>query len=335
MSTTSNIKRISLYLLILLIGIVMVWELAYFIPGFLFAITLYIVLRKKYFDLVDNRKWKKPIAALMLITLTLVLLALPVWIVVEILMPKIYYLMNNSTQLISKATAALDQVRHRFPQIHITDKQIQEGVQRASSMVPQVLGTTASIITNIAVAFFVVYFMFVQGREMEDRLEHILPLKQESKNSIWEETHKLIVSNAIGIPILAFLQGIVASIGYWIFNVDGFLVWGLMTGICSLLPVVGTMVVWVPICVYMFASGDAGNAIGLTLFSAIVISNIDNVLRFTIMKRIGNVHPLITVFGVLLGLQLFGIMGLIFGPLLISYFLLMIKIYRSEFGIKD
>lgn len=313
----------------------MVWELAYFIPGFLFAITLYILLREKYFYLVDERGWKKPLAAMMLITLSLVVLALPVWIVIEILMPKIYYLMNNSTQFIAKATTALDHVKQRFPQVKINDKQIQEGIQRATALLPQILGTTASIITNIAVAFFVVYFMFVQGREMESRLEHILPLKKESKNSIWEETHKLIVSNAVGIPILAFLQGIVASVGYWIFGVEGFLVWGLMTGICSLLPVVGTMVVWVPVCVYMFATGDAGNAIGLTLFSAIVISNIDNILRFTIMKRIGNVHPLITVFGVLLGLQLFGIMGLIFGPLLISYFLLMIKIYRSEFGIKD
>ncbi len=331
----SNIKRVSLYLLIILLGIVMVWELSYFVSGFLFAITLYILLRERFFYLTDERKWKKPAAALILIALTLVVLSLPVWIVVEILMPKINFLMHNSDYLIGKATHALDEIRKRFPMVDISDSQIKQLIQRASTYVPQILGTTASIITNIATAFFVVYFMFIQGREMEDRLEHILPLKRESKNSIWTETHKLIVSNAIGIPILAFLQGIIAALGYWIFNVDDFLVWGLMTGICSLLPVVGTMIVWVPICVYMFSTGDTGLAIGLTLYSAVIISNIDNVLRFTILKKIGNVHPLITVFGVLLGLQLFGVMGLIFGPLLMSYFLLMIKIYRSEFGIKD
>src|SRR5690606_3913156 len=119
--------------------------------------------------------------------------------------------------------------------------------------------------------------------------------------------------------VLAFLQSLIAILGYWIFGVDEFLIWGLLTGICSLLPVIGTMIIWVPIVIYMIATGDVGKGIGLALYCAIIVSNIDNVLRFTVMKKIGDVHPLITVFGVIIGLQMFGIMGLIFGPLLLSY----------------
>jgi predicted PurR-regulated permease PerM len=325
-----SIKRITLYLVILLLGIVIIWQLYYFIPGFLFAITLYVLLRKKYFELTA-RGWNKSLSALLLIFLTLVVLAIPVWIVVEILIPKIYYLVHNSDVLLQKATTILNQVKQRFPQIKISDAQVQDVIQRSALMVPRILGTTAGIITNTLVAFFVVYFMFKGGREMEQKITEVLPLKQENKDSIWAETYKMVMANAIGIPVLAFLQAIVAAIGYWIFGVEQFLIWGLMTGICSLLPVVGTMIVWVPIAVYMFAVGDTGQAIGLTLYSAIVISNIDNVLRFTVLKRIGDIHPLITVFGVLLGLQLFGIMGLIFGPLFISYFLLMVRVYQAEF----
>jgi predicted PurR-regulated permease PerM len=82
----------------------------------------------------------------------------------------------------------------------------------------------------------------------------------------------------------------------------------------------------------VLASGKIGLGIGLILYCAIIVSNTDNVLRFTILKKIGDVHPLITVFGVIVGLQLFGVMGLIFGPLLLTYFILLIKIYRLEFS---
>ena len=326
-----NIKRISLYLLILLIGVVVVWQLYYFVPGFLLAVTLYILLRKTYFRLVEQRGWKQPLAAFILILLTILILAIPVWAIVEVLIPKVNYLITNSNQLIAKGTLMLTQIKQKFPQIQISQAQLQAGIQRAAMLLPGILGTTASVITNFVVALFVVYFMFIGGRKMEHELLEVLPLKPESKMSIWRETHKLVVSNAIGIPVLAFLQSIVAALGYWIFGVQEFLVWGLMTGVCSLLPVVGTMIIWVPIVVYMFAVGDTVHAIGLTLYSVVVISNIDNVLRFTILKKIGDVHPLITVFGVLLGLQLFGIMGLIFGPLFISYFILLVKVYKAEF----
>jgi predicted PurR-regulated permease PerM len=327
-----NIKRVTLYLIILLIGIVIVWQLSYFIPGFLFAITLYILLRERYFHLVEDRKWKRGLTSIMLIVLTLLVLALPVFAIVEILIPKVYYLVNNSEELITKGTLALNKIKQRFPEVKISDQQLQDGIQRGIMILPGVLGTTAAIITNLVVAFFVVHFMFMGGRKMEHSLVDILPLKQENKDSIWEETHKLIVSNAIGIPVLAFLQAVVAAIGYWIFGVEEFLIWGLMTGACSLLPVIGTMIIWVPVVAYMFATGATGQAIGLLIYSAVVISNIDNVLRFTLLKKIGDVHPLITVFGVLLGLQLFGMMGLIFGPLFISYFILMIKVYKAEFN---
>jgi len=330
--TAQSIKRISLYLLIVILGIILVWELGYFIPGFLLAITLYILLRNTYFRLVADQGWKRSLAALALIFLTILILAVPVWLLIRILIPKVTYLMDNSGYLMTRATAVIDDIRQRFPQLKISNEQVEQGIRQLISFIPGILGTTAGIFTNLLTAFFVVYFMFLGGQEMERKLSDFFPLRAESRQSIWEETHRLIVSNAIGIPILAFLQAVVAAAGYWAFGVEQFMLWGLMTGVCSLLPVIGTMIVWVPIAVYMVAEGRIGAGIGLALYSAIVISNIDNMLRFTVMKKIGNVHPLITVFGVIAGLQLFGIMGLIFGPLLLSYFLLLIKAYRLEFS---
>lgn len=320
-----------MYLVTVGLGAVLIWQLAYFIPGFLLAITLYILLRNIFLRLIVNYKWKRALAAFALIFATLIILALPIWLLIEILIPKITYLVTNSDYLLQRVTVVIAELKEQFPQIAVSNEQVQQTVQKGLTYVPGILGTTAGVFTNLFTAFFILYFMLTAGPEMERWLRNFLPLKEANKDSIWQETHTLIVSNAIGIPVLAFLQSIVAAVGYWIFGVQEFIIWGLLTGICSLLPVIGTMIVWVPIVVYMIATGDVGKGIGLGLYCAIVVSNIDNVLRFTVMKQIGNVHPLITVFGVILGLKIFGIMGLIFGPLLLSYFLLLIRVYRAEF----
>jgi len=159
-------------------------------------------------------------------------------------------------------------------------------------------------------------------------------MNKENSSAFWTETRNMVISNAIGIPVLIICQSIVAIIGYLIFGVHQAVIWGALTGMASILPVVGTMIVWIPICILLLTSGSIGPGIGLALYCAVIVSNIDNVLRFTIMKKIGNVHPLVTVFGVILGLQLFGLMGLIFGPLLITYFFILIKFYRLEFSVK-
>ena len=139
-------------------------------------------------------------------------------------------------------------------------------------------------------------------------------------------------ANAIGIPLLAIFQAISATIGYLIFGVEGAIVWGVLTGIFSLLPVIGTTAIWAPVVGYLFATGKAGPATGLLLYSIIVTVNIDNVLRFTLLRKLGDVHPVITVLGIIIGVPVFGFMGLIFGPLVLSYFLLLIRIYQVEFS---
>jgi predicted PurR-regulated permease PerM len=120
-------------------------------------------------------------------------------------------------------------------------------------------------------------------------------------------------------------------VGYFIFGVKEWALWGFLTGVFAFFPVVGTMIVWVPLVIYTFASGHTGMGIGLTLYSVIVTGNVDYISRITIMRKLGDVHPVITVMGVIVGLGLFGFIGLIFGPLLVSYIIILFRIYMNEF----
>ena len=176
------------------------------------------------------------------------------------------------------------------------------------------------------------YFLLKAGRQVEKWLGHFIPLKQENVDWLGKETKNIIKANAIGNPVLAIIQGIVAAIGYWIFGVQDFGLWGFLTGVFSMLPIVGTLVIWMPLTAYLFSIGQTGNALGLLIYSVVLVTNIDYVARLTLLKKFVDVHPLVTVFGVIIGIGLFGFWGVIFGPLLISYFIILVKIYMNEFG---
>ncbi|GAB3362058.1 AI-2E family transporter [Arachidicoccus ginsenosidivorans] len=330
--STNLIKQVVLLILITFIGIEIIVQLKYFLPGFFGAITLYVLYRSWYYKLIEQKHWKKWAAALVLILGSIILVVLPIFSLIKVLIPRINQAIEQAPTITGKLTHTLDLVKNHFPSLNVSNETILENFKKLAAYIPKILNATASVVSNLAVAFFIFYFMLMGGRKMEEKLESFLPLSQQNKSTLWQETRNMVVSNAIGIPVLAVCQALLAILGYWIFGIKEFIFWGLLTGAASIIPVVGTMIVWVPICIITMAGGEIGMGLGLLAYCGIVVSNSDNVLRFALMKKFGDVHPLITVFGVILGLQLFGLMGLIFGPLMIAYFLLLCQIYKFEYG---
>lgn len=329
--SSGNLKQISLISIILILGWILLRELSYFIPGFLGAITFYIIFREFYTKLVNVYGWKKWLSAIIILLIIVIVVLIPIYAIVQILIPKFQYAFNNTDALVNKATELTQAVSEYIPEASLSQQNIQESISGLLKYVPGVINATLSVFTNTFTALFILYFMFVSNGTMEKATSSFLPMNEEGKTSLWMETRKMVISNAIGIPALIVAQSIVAIIGYLIFGVEQAVVWGVLTGLASIIPVIGTMIIWVPIAVYLLLVGDIGAGIGLLLYCGIIVSNIDNVLRFTILKKIGDVHPLITVFGVIVGLNVFGLMGLIFGPLILSYFFVLIRIYKQEF----
>jgi len=144
--------------------------------------------------------------------------------------------------------------------------------------------------------------------------------------------NKAVLSNAIGIPLIALAQGIVGLIGYLIIGVQEPLFWFVITCLTAMLPVVGAALAYIPLGLLSFANGYPVQGVIVLIFGLAVIGSVDNIFRFWLNKKLGDIHPLVTVFGVILGVNLFGFIGLIFGPILISLFLLMIKVYVNEFS---
>lgn len=328
------IKQIVILLLITLLGVVIIWKLAYFIPGLLGAVAVYIMFRSWYFKLIAKKGWKPWLASLTIIIGLLFALVLPLYIIGSALAPKINDLIANSDQIKTSILQTYNYLLEKFPQIKVSlsQTQILSFAQKGLSFLPSIFNATAHLFANILTALFIAYFMFVSGRKLEQTFKTAIPLERTSRKQIWDETKNLVISSSVGIPALAVAQGLIALLGYWFCGIEGAILWALLTAAASVIPVLGTMIVWVPICIYLFAIGKVEYGVGLTIYCLVVVGFSDNVIRFMFLKRFGDVHPLITVFGVILGLNVFGMIGLIFGPLLMSYFILLIKVYQFEFG---
>ena len=105
----------------------------------------------------------------------------------------------------------------------------------------------------------------------------------------------------------------------------------MLTAFASIIPLVGTALIWIPVSIYFLIMGEWINALILLGYGGIIISQCDNLIRFLLQKKMANIHPLITIFGVVAGLPIFGFMGIIFGPLLVSLFLLFLDMFRKEY----
>ncbi len=328
----ARITQSIVLILVIVIAILLVKQLFVFLPGILGAFTLYIVCRSYYFNFVFKRKWKKGLTALLFITGFVVMISLLIYITVTLISPKINEVLAHQDKVVQIVESVAKTIADKTGNEILSSENIKTAVQKISTIIPSLLSSTATTLANIFMMLFLLYFLFVGGRDMEKRLSKLIPLKPHNVTILATETKMMIKANALGIPLICLVQGVAATIGYLIFGLQDWALWGFLTGIFAFFPFVGTMIVWVPLCFYLYSQGHPGAAVGLALYSFLVTGNVDYIARISFMKKIGDVHPLITVLGVIVGLNLFGFVGLIFGPLLISYFLILVKIYVNEFS---
>jgi len=327
----NKIRQILLLATLLFLGIILWQEMYFMLGGFLGAIVLYVLMRRPMLYLVYKRKWKHGIAATVLMVLSLGIIIYPFAWVINLLIERITPVITDTSQLQASLNKIDTFLREKYDFDLLSAGNIEKVSGYATNIGGKVISTTLSTLTNLLVMYFILWFLLMKVGHVQIWLRKALPVKKANADKVILEIREMVKSNAIGIPVLGVIQGIVAIIGYSLFGVEEPMLWGVITGITSVIPFIGTMAAWVPLAVLAFANGDQGNGIALTLWGLVVIGGSDNVFRFILQKYLADIHPVITVFGVIFGLNLFGFLGIIFGPLLISLFILMTRIYFDEF----
>lgn len=325
------VRQLFLLLLILFVSILIFKETIPYLSGVLGAITLYVLLKKWMIKLVD-RGWKPGLAAGLLIFLSIIGILVPITGIAMMLTNKIGKAVTNSERILSVLKTELSEVEEfiGYDITHSIDPSSVSGW--LSSNLQGLAGGTFNAFIAVGIMYFMLYYMLTNTTSLRESLITYIPLGKDNLRLIGEESRQLVRSNALGIPLVALVQGILALIGFLIFQVPDPFFWFVITAIGSMIPFIGTAIGVVPPVILLFANDMQFQAIALVIYGFVVVGSSDNIIRLYVLERLASVHPLITLFGVVVGVPLFGFIGLIFGPLLVSLFLLIVKIYRKEYG---
>ena len=331
MSVKEQYWRYSLIAIILVLGIVLFQQITPFLGGLLGALTIYILVRKQMILLTTKRKMKRSTAALLITTEAVFFFLIPISLVVWMLVDKLQNLNLDPQSIIAPIEEIAGIIKSKTGYDVLGSDTTSFIVSALPRIGQAVMGGISSFVINLFVLVFVLYFMLIGGIKMEAYVNAILPFNATNTEHVIHEINMIVRSNAIGIPLLAVIQGGVAMIGYFIFGAPNALLLGFLTCFATVIPMVGTGLIWFPVAVYMALTGDWPNAIGLAAYGGIIVSQLDNLIRFILQKKMADTHPLITIFGVVIGLSLFGFMGVIFGPLLLSLFFLFVDMFKREY----
>ncbi|PWK75408.1 putative PurR-regulated permease PerM [Mucilaginibacter oryzae] len=315
---------------IIILGCFLLYALSGLFSSILGAIVLFTIFRPLYINLAEKRGWNSSLVALLIIFISLIVIVIP-FVTLSIMVVGKITSINIKDLPIDQWTTKIDTfAAANLNQPHLAEETLQKLGGFATGLFPSILGSAANSIITLLVLYFILYFMFTQMREFEAGLLKYAPFREQHARRFADALRDSTYSNVLGQGIIALTQGILLANGFWIFGIPDPIFWGVIAIFISFLPVVGAPTLCIPASVVLFAQGQNWQGVLLLAYGLLFIGNIDNFLRMIINRRVANTHPIISIIGVFIGLPLFGIVGLVFGPVLLSYFLLLMEIYETN-----
>lgn len=323
---TSNRERAGLLILVLGAGLAL--ALAPYVSGLIGGIVLYVVFHRPH-ALVSRRLSPRTSAGLMVVA-ALALLVIPAL--------SFAGLLAEQAQAIA-AGLLRSPVLERLSALNIGGYNVGPSLASLSQQLIGwvganafgLLGQAARVGLNLTISLFIQYYLLLNAGAAWREVGPYIPFSAASAELLRARFHDVTVSTVIGTGLIAVIQGTVVGIGFALTGLPNALFWGIVTVIFAILPVVGSGLVWGPGAVSLFLDGRYGAAIGLAVLGVLVVGNVDVIIRPAVFRRFAQVHPLVTLVGAIGGVGYFGLIGILIGPLALSYFFELIRIYREEY----
>jgi predicted PurR-regulated permease PerM len=318
--------------LILVLGAAILVALVPFLSGLLGAAVLYVIFVEPYRRLA--RVVQPGFAAAITLVVALLIIALPLTWLVGI--------------VVDQAPDALrglqsSSVFARVGQLRVGNYDVGAEVAKASgtlvsSLSGQVfafVGSATSAALNLVIAFFALYYMLRSGAAMWGIIRGYIPFSYKTADALRDRFFNVTAATLLGTVLVAVIQGGLVGVGFWVVSLPHPLFWGTVTAFASILPVLGSALVWLPAVFVLVMQSRFGAAITMAVIGGVIASNIDNLIRPLVYRRVSNIHPLITLVGAFAGVKYFGLLGLLLGPLAIAYLFELLRFYREEYGAAD
>ena len=314
--------------LILALGLALLWALWPFGTGLIGALVLYVVFAPVQRELL--RHLRPGLAAAVVVVLAIVLVVAPLASVIGLVATEAQDMASGVIQ--SPLLARVREIRIGPYQVGAQIEALGASlVSWIGSSALGLIGTATRLGIQLTITFFGLYYLLVAPRDVWRGLRPFIPFSTASAEILRDRFTDVTISTLVGTGLTAVVQGMLVGLGFWVCGLSNPLFWGVVTVIFSVLPVVGSGMVWIPGVAALAIEGRYGFAIGLTILGVVAVGNVDNLIRPYVYNRWAQIHPFITVIGAFAGIRFFGLLGLLIGPLAISYFFELIRMYRAEY----
>lgn len=197
------------------------------------------------------------------------------------------------------------------------------------------IGTATRLVLNLTIALFGLYYLLLRPGETWAAVRPHIPFSAANTELLRLRFRNVTVSTIIGTGLVAAIQGALVGIAFWAAGLSNALFWGVVTMVFAILPIVGSGMVWGPAAIALALGNRWGWAIAMVVWGLVVVANVDYIVRPLVFKRWANIHPLVTLIGALAGVPYFGLLGLLIGPLALSYFFELLRMYREEYLVAE
>ena len=314
----------AVFFLVLLIGalILVFFLIRPFLGSLVLAFTLAVVFHPLY---------KKLHSALLTIVIILLLVLVPLTFLSVQVFQEGRDVLDKNISLAELLPANIQAVAQGYFDQWGADinQYVKQGVLWLLGHVGVVFSSIAGLIFNIFIAMIALYYLFKQGGAFKRLLVSFSPLADRFDSDIMSKLQNVVSSVVRGVIVVAVVQALLAGIGFAIFGIPNPALWGTLAMLAAFIPGIGTAIVMVPAILYLFFTGHTGAAIGLIIWGVIVVGLVDNFLSPMLVGRGARIHPFFILLSVLGGLALFGPIGFLLGPLVISFLFALLDIYPS------
>jgi predicted PurR-regulated permease PerM len=313
------------------LGLFIIIALKDVFTAFLGAIIFYVLFRPFYIYLSEKKKLYRGFSAILVILISFIIIILPLTILSLMIVGKVIAFRADPTDL-EHIVEKINLLSSKY----LNDPNLFRNYMRnlqslAIGSVSSIFNTALNITVEITLMYFTLYFMLVKHNNFEATLIKYMPFRERNSRIFAEELKNITYSNVLGQGLISVVQGCLVGAGFVIFGIPDAFFWAVISTFLSFLPIVGAPLVFVPAGIIALSNGDNFAGIGIIVWGFLLVTNIDNFMRLIIARMVANIHPLITIIGVVIGIPYFGILGLVFGPLLLSYFMLLVSIYESRY----
>jgi predicted PurR-regulated permease PerM len=286
----------------------------------------------------------RTLAAFVTTMLVLFVVIIPLFLVSSVVVREIvsfYQELNTGGLSIQSSIAQLETTIQNFMpafQVDLT-QQIQRSAEWFTGNLGAIFAGTVSTVFAFFIAMLGAFYFFRDGKELLELVIKASPLPDDEDRVIFKRLGNAIRAVATGTILVALIQGTLVAIGFTFFGIERAILFGSIASVGALMPGIGTTIVTAPAILFLFITGDTVNAIGLLVWSTLIVGLVDNLIGPYLMSRGNNMHPFIILIAVLGGLSLFGPIGFVIGPVVVTLFLVLLELYNQyivkEGSIKD